>query len=160
MLAAHQSLARRQERAVVQTSTELRCPCFAYDLATTAPHNNPRACTALPSPSHRTQHLFSGGIVRQLAQALPRGPLPCNRWKQAVLAAFRARDVAVGAPTVPIWLTTAASSRGWSTMSAGPPSWARYVRPVIAAANSDEHAAAAASAACIAASCTSRLCHR
>jgi hypothetical protein len=59
--------------------------------------------------------LAPGSVVKSNSftdKCCPAVPVRCNRWKQAVLATFRARDVAVGAPTAFIWLTMEDFSRG------------------------------------------------
>jgi hypothetical protein len=80
-VSAHASGASKPfERAVAQTSTELRCRCFAYDLATTAPRNITSLEHAPRCPRRRTAPsiFFSGGIVRRLVRRCPavRFPAP------------------------------------------------------------------------------------
>lgn len=121
---------RRQSKSGTQTSTS-RLPFVRSLYAITTPPPPPaehakwcRRCrlappVSFPGTSREKQCTHAG--------CCPAVTVRCNRWKRAVLAAFRARDAAVGAPTAPSSPTTAASLKGWSAMCQRPPSWARYV---------------------------------
>jgi hypothetical protein len=129
-LAAHRSLARpsvrnaRSSQSVV-SGTNINTPFvwFVRPPTVTRPPPPPPP----PPPQHHPEHercCEDGSLAitfhcsgqrreeRVTASCCPAITLHRNRWKRAVLAAFRARDVAVGAPTAPIWLIMEDCSRG------------------------------------------------